>query len=74
MSFQLKRREKGPPVDCVKARTCGATSIYGFEVQNTHTNCWYAVCVDCARTMAEAGGEYMLNPNEFAEAIAKGGE
>ena len=67
--FRLKRREKGPPVDCVRERTCGATSIYGFEVQHTGTNCWYAVCVDCARKMAV--GEYMLNPNEFAEAITK---
>jgi len=79
MSFQLKRREKGPPVDCANISACGATDIYGFEVQHTNTNCWYAVCVDCARKMAEHPanvGEYVYeidNPNEFTEAVTKGG-
>jgi len=69
--FQLKRREKGPPLSCVNERTCGVTSIYGFAVVHTGTNCEYAVCVDCARKMAE--GEHMLNPHEFTEAVTKGG-
>ena len=52
MRLRLKRREKGPPVDCVNERTCGATSIYGFEVRNRDTNCIIVVCLDCARRMA----------------------
>jgi hypothetical protein len=55
MTLKATRRKKGPSVSCDNADTCGATSIYGFDVVDTKTNTRRILCADCASEATEGG-------------------